>query len=154
VRSNGNTSSAGAGGVQDRSVTMKNVNSYFTLTANRALNENWNLLATLGNEVISNNRNTLQSTGLGIVLPDFDNQSNFLTFNTSGTITRDRAIGVFGDLVLDYKTFLSLNVKARNDFSSTLAKGNRSIFYPAAAVSFVLTEAFPSMKSNVLSSAK
>lgn len=154
IRSNGNTSSAGAGGVVDRSMTMKNINSYFTLTANRALSENWNLLATLGNEVISNNRNNLQSTGLGIVLPDFDNQSNFLTFNTLGEITRERAIGLFGDVVLDYKTFLSLNVKARNDFSSTLAKGNRSIFYPAAAVSFVLTEAFPSMKSNVLSMAK
>ncbi|WFB62757.1 SusC/RagA family TonB-linked outer membrane protein [Sphingobacterium sp. WM] len=154
IRSNGNTSSAGAGGVQDRSVSMKNINSYFTLTANRAISENWNLIATVGNEVIANNRNTLQSTGLGIVLPNFDNQNNFLTFNTLGTITENRQIGVFADVVLDYKSYLSLNVKARNDFSSTLSKGNRSIFYPAAAVSFVLTEAFPELKSNVLTMAK
>src|SRR5690606_42015134 len=75
IRSNGNTSSAGAGGVQDRSVSMKNINSYFTLTANKKVFENWNLIATVGNEIIANNRNTLQSTGLGIVLPDFDNRS-------------------------------------------------------------------------------
>lgn len=154
IRSNGNTSSAGAGGVQDRSIAMKNINSYFTLTANRKVSENWNLIATVGNEIIANNRNTLQSTGLGIVLPDFDNQSNFLTFNTAGTITENRQIGVFADVVMDFKSYLSLNVKARNDFSSTLSKGNRSIFYPAAAVSFVLTEAFPDLKSNVLTSAK
>lgn len=154
IRSNGNTSSAGAGGLMDRSTITKNVNSYFTLTANRELSEKWNLLATVGQELISNNRNVLEATGLGIVLPDFDNQSNFLTYNTIGTITKDRSIGVFGDLVLDYKNFLSINVKARNDFSSTLAKGNRSIFYPAAAVSLVLTDAFPSMKSSTISMAK
>ncbi|MGN0021513.1 MAG: SusC/RagA family TonB-linked outer membrane protein [Sphingobacterium hotanense] len=154
IRSNGNSSSAGAGGVVDRSVSMKNVNSYFTLTANRPISQHWNLIATLGNEIISNNRNTLAATGLGIVLPDFDNQSNFLTYNTTGTITQERVIGFFGDVVLDYKSYLSLNVKARNDFSSSLAKGNRSIFYPAAAVSFVLTEAFPELKTNVLTSAK
>lgn len=154
IRSNGNTSSAGAGGLLDRSNITKNVNSYFTLNANRALSEQWNLSATVGQEVISNNRNILEATGLGIVLPDFDNQSNFLTYNTVGTITKNRSIGVFGDLVLDYKNFLSINIKARNDFSSTLSKGNRSIFYPAAAVSLVLTEAFPSMKSSTVTMAK
>src|SRR5690606_3774022 len=49
---------------------------------------------------------------------------------------------------------LSVNVKARNDFSSTLAPGHRSIFYPALAISWVPTEAFPSLKSDVLSSLK
>lgn len=154
IRSNGNTSSAGAGGVQDRNVSMKNINSYFTVTANKKVFENWNLIATVGNEIIANNRNTLQSTGLGIVLPNFDNQSNFLTFNTSGNINQNRQVGVFADVVMDYKSYLSLNVKARNDFSSTLSKGNQSIFYPAAAVSLVLTDAFPSLKSNVLTMAK
>lgn len=129
IRSNGNTSSAGAGGLDDRSTLMKNINSYLTVTANKSLSESWNLIATLGNEVISNYRNALQTTALGIVLPDFDNQSNFLTFNTTGTITQNRVIGFFGDFVLDYKSFLSLNIKARNDYSSTLSKGNRSMCF-------------------------
>ncbi len=42
-----------------------------------------------------------------------------------------RIVGVFGDFVVDYKNFLTLNVKARNDWASTLTKANRSIFYPA-----------------------
>lgn len=154
IRSNGNTSSAGAGGLDDRHNSTKNINSYFTLTANRPISEHWNMIATVGNEIISNNRKSLHSTALGIVLPDFDNQSNFLTFNTSASINQNRVIGFFGDVVFDYKSYLSLNVKARNDYSSTLSKGNRSIFYPAAAVSFVVTEAFPELSTNFLSSLK
>jgi hypothetical protein len=46
-------------------------------------------------------------------------------------------------LFLSIKNFLSLNVKARNDWSSTLSPENNSIFYPAVSGSFVLTEAFP-----------
>ncbi len=156
VRSNANTSSAGAGGVTDRSTTVRNLNSYFTVTGNRKIGENISILATLGNEIIANYRNNLRADGLGIVLRGFDHQKNFLTYNPAiGTsVTEQRAVGVFGDLVVDYKNFLSVNVKARNDFSSTLAPGSRSIFYPALAVSFVPTEAFPSLKSDVLSSLK
>jgi hypothetical protein len=41
---------------------------------------------------------------------------------------------------------LSLNVKARNDWSSTLSPENNSIFYPAVSGSFVCFEAFPAIK--------
>lgn len=154
VRSNANTNSAGAGGVQDNSNTFRNLNSYLTVTGNRALSPNLNMLFTVGNEVIASNRNNLQAIGLGIVVPGFDNQKNFLTYRPTASINQQRTIGVFGDLVFDYKTFLSVNLKARNDWSSTLAKGHRAIFYPALAVSFVATEAIPSLRSDFLSSAK
>ncbi|GAB4022028.1 SusC/RagA family TonB-linked outer membrane protein [Spirosoma koreense] len=154
VRSNANTTSAGAGGVLDRSETTRNLNSYFTLTANKKITNDLHLMATVGNEIISNYNNTIQDIGLGIVVAGFDNVKNFLTFNPSSSITKQRTVGVFADLVLDYKTWFSFNVKARNDFASTLAPGKRSIFYPAVAVSFVPTEAFPAIKSKLLSSAK
>ncbi|MDX5421144.1 MAG: SusC/RagA family TonB-linked outer membrane protein [Hymenobacteraceae bacterium] len=154
IRSNGNTSSAGAGGVRDREIFSRDINSYLTVTGDRRLGENFRLTATLGNEVISNYDRALQATGLGIVVPGFDNLKNFLTYNPSGSITQRRLMGFFGDFVIDYKSYLTLNVKGRNDFSSTLTKENRSIFYPAVAVSFVPTEAFPSLAEGVLSSAK
>lgn len=154
VRSNANTTSAGAGGVLDRTDITRNLNSYFTLTANRKINNDLQLMATVGNEIVSNYNSSLQNIGRGIVVAGFDNVKNFLTFAPTSSITQQRLVGFFGDVVLDYKTWLSFNVKARNDFSSTLAPGKQSIFYPAVAVSFVPTEAFPSIKSKVLSSAK
>lgn len=57
-------------------------------------------------------------------------------------------MGVFADAVIEYKTYLSLNVKARNDWSSTLTPENRSIFYPGAALSFIPTEAFAGLKDD------
>jgi TonB-linked SusC/RagA family outer membrane protein len=154
IRSNGNTSSAGAGGVREQSNAVRNINSYFTLTGNKRLNDNFNLMATIGNEIIVNYSNDLEAIGLGIVVPGFDNLKNFITYNPSSSITKQRGIGVFADVVLDYKSFLSINAKARNDFPSTLLTGNRSIFYPALAISFVPTEAFPSLKSDILNAAK
>ncbi|MFC6098989.1 SusC/RagA family TonB-linked outer membrane protein [Olivibacter domesticus] len=154
IRSNGNTSSAGAGGLREQSNAVRNINSYFTLTGNKRLNDNFNLMATVGNEIIVNYSNDLEAIGLGIVVPGFDNLKNFITYNPSGAITKQRGIGVFADVVLDYKSFLSINAKARNDFPSTLLTGNRSIFYPALAISFVPTEAFPSLKSGILNNAK
>lgn len=154
TRSNANTNAAGAGGVADNSMTVRNLNSYFTVTGNRSINDDLKVLFTVGNEMIMNYRNSVGATGRGIVVPGFDNQKNFLNYSTSQSINEQRTVGVFGDLVFDYKTFLSVNLKARNDWSSTLAKGSRSIFYPAVAVSFVATEAFPSLRSDVLSSLK
>jgi hypothetical protein len=47
-----------------------------------------------------------------------------------------------------------VQLTGRNDWSSTLPKGNNSFFYPSVNTSFVLTEAFPSLRSGALSFAK
>ena len=154
IRSNGNTNSAGAGGVRDRELFSRDINSYLTLSGDRQVGENFRITATLGNEIISNYDTQLEAIGLGIVVPGFDNLKNFLTYNPSGSITQRRLMGFFGDFIFDYKSYLTLNIKGRNDFSSTLSKEYRSIFYPAVAVSFIPTEAFPSLAGNVLTSAK
>lgn len=153
VRSNANTGSAGAGGLVERQNLTRNLNSYFTLTANKTYGQ-FNLSGTLGNEILSNYSKNLNATGLSITIPGFANLRNFTAFSASGGYFQERMIGFFGDLSVSYKSYLNLNLKARNDFSSTLAKENRSIFYPAIALSFVATDAFPSLKGKFLNSAK
>lgn len=153
VRSNGNTASAGAGGIVERQNMTRNLSSYFTLTANKTYGD-YNLSATLGNEILSNYDKSIVATGKSITIPGFANLKNFTTFSADDSFFRTRLMGFFGDISVGYKSYLNLNVKARNDFSSTLSKKNRSIFYPAVAVSFVPTEAFPELKGKVLTSAK
>lgn len=154
VRGNGNTSSASKGGLSDNQSLVRNLNSYLTLTGNKRLNERFLISATFGNEIISNFSRSLGATGLEIVVPGFDNLKNFVSYNTSNSFIRERTVGVFGDFVVEYQNFLTVNLKARNDFSSTLAPKYRSIFYPAVAVSFIPTEAFDGLKGDVLSSVK
>lgn len=153
VRSNGNTTSVGLGGLSVTDQSVRNLSSYFTLSANKTFGD-FDLSGTLGNEIISNYSSSLNGTGKNITIAGFDNLKNFTTFSTTNGYFRDRLLGVFGDVSVGYKGYLNLNLKARNDFSSTLAPENRSIFYPAVALSFVATDAFPQLKGKGLTSAK
>jgi hypothetical protein len=141
ARGGGNTSANGTGGVTDARSMVRNINSYFTLNAQKQFG-NFNLSGTLGNEVIDNYSNSMSARSTGLAIRGFDQISNATVLNTPSVGTSQfRTFGVFADFVADYKRWLSLNVKARNDFSSTLAPGARSIFYPAAALSATITDA-------------
>ncbi|GAB3229378.1 SusC/RagA family TonB-linked outer membrane protein [Algoriphagus aestuariicola] len=54
----------------------------------------------------------------------------------------ERRYGVYANVTLDYSDYLFLNLSARNDWTSTVEKENRSILYPGASVSFIPTTAF------------
>ena len=48
----------------------------------------------------------------------------------------------------------TVEVTGRNDWSSTLPKGNNSFFYPSVNTSLVLTDLFPALKNRLISYAK
>ncbi|HEX6533164.1 MAG TPA: SusC/RagA family TonB-linked outer membrane protein [Gemmatimonadaceae bacterium] len=58
---------------------------------------------------------------------------------------------VYGSASFTWDGWWTVEGTARNDWSSTLPKGNNSYFYPSVNTSIVLTDAIPSLKSNVLS---
>ncbi|MEN9684713.1 MAG: Enterobactin outer-rane receptor [Bacteroidota bacterium] len=150
ARGGGNTSANGTGGIVEARSSLRNLNSYLTLNAQKQFG-NFNVSATVGNEVFDNFSNSFSARSTGLAIRGFDQISNATVLNTPAVGTSQvRTIGLFGDVVVDYKRWLTLNVKARNDFASTLAPGNRSIFYPAAALSVVMTDAIPSLKSKTL----
>ena len=153
IRGNGNTSSAGKGGLADNQNNVRNLNSYLTVTGNKRVGDFY-FSGTVGNEVISNYSRSLAGTATDIVVPGFQNLKNFVTLSNSDSYSQSRIVGVFGDFVAEYQNYLTLNIKARNDWSSTLSPGNWSIFYPAVALSFVPTEKFTSLKGNILNMAK
>jgi TonB-linked SusC/RagA family outer membrane protein len=137
--------STGAGGIIERATSVHNLNQYFTLNATKKINS-FTFSGSIGNELNNNYRFDSQVTGIGLAIPGFANLNNATTFANISEIERSKLFGVFADVVLEYKNFLSINAKARNDWSSTLSPKNNSIFYPAISGSFVLTEAFPGLK--------
>ncbi|MDF1571344.1 MAG: SusC/RagA family TonB-linked outer membrane protein [Bacteroidales bacterium] len=62
--------------------------------------------------------------------------------------SQTRNFGFYGDLTLGYDNFLFLNVSGRQDWTSTLAPGNNSYFYPGFGLSFVFTDAIPALQDN------
>jgi TonB-linked SusC/RagA family outer membrane protein len=91
------------------------------------------------------------------------NQGNFDVFSSRSAAFGGRILdrteeqqryGFYGDFSFDYRSYLFLNLAGRNDWTSNLERGNNSIFYPSASVSFLPTEVFTGMKSKTLSSLK
>ena len=90
-----------------------------------------------------------------LTLPYFYNLSNTSgakEATTSGS--KRRLMGIYAQADLTFMNYLYLTLSARNDWSSTLPIDNNSFFYPGANLSFVLTDAVPSLQSNILSFAK
>ena len=79
--------------------------------------------------------------------------SNFGT-TTAGTFVRDELTNaVFGEITLGYRNFAYINLLARNDWTSTLEKENRSILYPSVSVSLLPMEAF-GVNTNMVNNLK
>ncbi|MEH0157620.1 SusC/RagA family TonB-linked outer membrane protein [Limibacter armeniacum] len=77
----------------------------------------------------------------GLLIPDVYTPGNAASNTPNRDISEKRLAGVYGDLSVTYKKFLTLNLTGRNDWSSTLPKENRSYFYPSANLSLIFTEA-------------
>ncbi len=103
------------------------------------------------------NQRSIKQSGViaeSLTIPGFDNVSNGSVFTSSyENSTRRRLVGHYGQLSLDYKSYLFLELSGRVDQSSTLPKGQNAYFYPSAALSFVPLEAFK-VQSDVISYAK
>ncbi|MDE6337500.1 MAG: TonB-dependent receptor, partial [Muribaculaceae bacterium] len=79
--------------------------------------------------------------------------SNGATRTTLGEgQSKRRLVGLFGDVSLGWDSFLYLDITARNDWSSTLPKGNNSFFYPGVTLSGIFTRFIP--KNDVLTFGK
>ncbi len=151
----GSTSAGGSGGIRDEINQTKNVASYLNLNVKRQLTQDLGLNLILGNEVTQLYSSLNRITGTTVNIRDFDNISNATTYTPVSSISQQRLVGVYGDLSLNYKQWLTLNVTGRNDWSSTFGRAKRSFFYPGLAASFVFTEAFPNLKNgNIISFGK
>ncbi len=106
------------------------------------------LTANLGASVFYRNyRNDYASTD-GLNVPDIYSLNNstgqILTFNSNypwyGTRNEKEIRSVYASLTFDISKYAYLTLTGRNDWSSTLAKGNNSYFYPSVAVSTVVSD--------------
>lgn len=105
--------------------------------------------AQVGYHQQENGTDNLATSGSKFQVADFYSISNCdpqtVTTNTSTTKRRIQAVSAQAEFGYNNMAFVTL--RARNDWSSTLPKDNRSYFYPAVEASFVATE-LPFMKQQ------
>lgn len=95
------------------------------------------------------------ATSGGLVVDRFYNISNSSAAANTDTYEANKGINsIFGSTSFGFKDMLFLDLSARNDWSSTLPKKNNSYFYPAASISFALSELDFIKGSNVVNFVK
>ncbi len=88
----------------------------------------------------------------GITAAGIYNVSNAAIAPTVGQYLQNSQVNSsYGSAAFTWDGWWTVEGTARQDWSSTLPKGNNSYFYPSGNTSVVLTDAFPSLKTNWLS---
>ncbi|MFM9837425.1 MAG: SusC/RagA family TonB-linked outer membrane protein [Cyclobacteriaceae bacterium] len=157
---NAYTASAGTGGVQIETITNQNINSYFNITAKKQFGD-FNLNFLLGNEISYTKIQDQGVTATGASVNGFGavaSYSTYAPFDGSGNAqfanTNRNLVGVYAQATVGYKSFAYITATGRNDWSSTFSAKNNSFFYPSITGSFIFTDAFPSIKNDIISYGK
>jgi TonB-linked SusC/RagA family outer membrane protein len=150
----GSRGAGGVGQIISNDITFTEIESNFLLSANRRITEDLDIRLILGHNVNQRTTDNQAFQGRNMVdfdILDLDNTSNVIPFG--GTYSRRRLYGVFADATIGYRDYAFLTLTARNDWSSTLPRANRSFFYPAVSGSFIFTDAL-NLNSGILTSGK
>ncbi|HEX6845338.1 MAG TPA: SusC/RagA family TonB-linked outer membrane protein [Chitinophagaceae bacterium] len=151
----GSRAASGLGRLVLDNYRKNEIESNFLVTLTPTLNNrDFNLKVLVGNNVNQRTITDAVQTGNQFITKGIHTLSNTAQQQfTTDFYSRQRIIGVFGDVTLGYKNFAFLNGTLRNDWSSTLPVENRSYLYPSISGSVIVTDAF-NIKSDVIDYAK
>ncbi|WP_373073415.1 SusC/RagA family TonB-linked outer membrane protein [Zeaxanthinibacter enoshimensis] len=82
-----------------------------------------------------------QIQGVDLLIPELFSPANAAQTIPVRDFAESRLFGIYGSAELRYKSWATLTLTARNDYSSTLPEDNNSYFYPSASLALVFTDA-------------
>lgn len=142
------SASPSLGRVNERTRFARELNSDFMLSTNNDLTTDIHLDGLVGYNVNERYDKSTYSYVTNLSIPGFYNLSNSSDPVTSSTTENLRRLyGVYGQAQFSFRDYLFLTLNARNDWSSTLPKDNRSFFYPGVNTSFVFTDVLTGLQS-------
>ncbi|MFN0013337.1 MAG: SusC/RagA family TonB-linked outer membrane protein [Saprospiraceae bacterium] len=151
ARGGANTSASLLGGILEGRNTSRTITSNILLTGTRQIGQDFDLTFAVGQETWDDQSTTSQLIGRGVTVRNFrDIDANTTTYVPAFAISEARIVGVYGNLTTVYKGFASLDLSLRNDWNSTLPQANNSYLYYSVAGTLNLTQAIPSIKSDML----
>jgi TonB-linked SusC/RagA family outer membrane protein len=136
------SSPSNIGGLLDQRSLDNTENNYELLIGiDPSLKGKFNINGFVGGNINWRAATQLGTSGNTFIVPGvytFNNLRNKLPFTGD---SKQRTNSLFGNLELSYNKYLYLTVTGRNDWFSTLPLDNNNLFYPAAALSFVFSDA-------------
>ena len=145
------------GGVFDDEATTSRINLDYFLSGDHDVTKDFNVRYLVGGSIRQNKSKDVAVGGNNLVVPYLYNvavrsgDASVPTGTYNYEIT-SRLLSAYGTIGFNYKGWANLELTGRNDWDSRLLKENRSFFYPAANVSFVLSDAISALQnSNTIS---
>ena len=131
------------GGVFNQRAIESSANNYeLMIGVDPSLNGKFNVNGFVGGNISWRTNSQLNESGNTFIVPDVYTFNNLKTKLPSTSESQRRTNSLFGSIELSYNKFLFLTLTGRNDWFSTLPMDNNNLFYPAAALSFVFSDAF------------
>lgn len=139
------------GGVTEQSIEAIEFDTNLILNYNTAINQDFDLNAMAGFNTNERKGSTLLASITNLDIPNFYELSNSsikpLVFQNNAM---RRSYSAFGSLETSFKNRLFLTLTGRNDWTSTLPKGNNSYFYNSASLSGIVVDNASSKYFNYL----
>jgi TonB-linked SusC/RagA family outer membrane protein len=141
--------------VTDNEFSSLQYTTDFLATGNFDLSKDFTLRAMVGASNFTENFRSSSISAVNLSIPGFYDISNGTgELDAAADQSDEKTYGFYSDITLGYKKYLFLNLAGRYDATSTLRAGDNKYFYPGFGLSAVLTDAIPSIKSDILSYAK
>lgn len=142
------------GRVYNQMLTVKDINADVLLTATKEFSSHFSASASVGANILYQERNTQTIDGRNFKAEDVFDISNCQDIRPSTYLSRKEMQSVYFMGQLVYNNYLFLDITGRNDWSSALGVNNYSFFYPSVSGSFVFTDAIQAIPENILSFGK
>lgn len=130
------------GFIEETRITSRDLTSNLALNMSADLTRDFGMTLRVGNDVFDRSTDLVRARGEGFVVPRFNHFSNATNISNAQSLNERRLIGVYGDLNIDWRDIVYLNITGRNDWTSTLPEENRSFFYPSVSLGAVLSDLF------------
>lgn len=127
------------GSMSETSVDVSETNLEGMLRYTRKFGELFDLSAFVGGNLMFFNQETFTNSATNQVIPGLESITNYANQSLVYSYPQKRVNSLYGAVNLGYKGMLYLDMTLRNDWSSTLAKGNNSYMYPSVSGSFVFS---------------
>lgn len=142
------------GSVTEQIIRRREINQDLMLTFDMPIND-FHVNALVGFNGNERKYSHLYSSITDLTIPTWFNMSNSSKAPSTSTDEElRRLMGVYGQFEGSWKNMLYLTLTARNDWSSTLPKENRSFFYPGVTGSFLFSELFSDDIKNYITFGK
>lgn len=143
------------GEVSESTTRRREIDQNFLLTYDQDVAADWHLNAVLGFNGNERRYSSLAASVTNLTIPTWFDLSNSAEIPSVTTYKwKRRYMGILGTAEVGFRNMLYLTLNARNDWSSTLPKGNRSFFYPGVTLSWLFSEILSPEARNIVTFGK